>query len=265
MKILIIEDDPDIIDILSSLLESQGYQVEVAVSAISGLAKLLKAKYRLVLLDLGLPNEDTGLEILREARSLDSRIPIVVVTGFIDRHPFRTAMELGASDYITKPFTEAEILGAISAQLGRLPNKLVTDVLSSGGNCWQLELHGYQCEPQIIPIDGSTVVLGRNKDCEISINDPQLSRQHCTFQRIEEDAKKYYNLVSGTINAMPTPCRNGVWVNQVLVDYAVRLRNKDLIWLSRDLKGKPRSWAIFEEESDDVEIIDEESTYSDFV
>lgn len=261
MRILIIEDDVDISELLSNLLESKGYQVEVAASAVSGLAKLLRGKHDLVLLDLGLPTAETGLEILKEARNINNRIPLVVVTGTVDRHPFRTAMELGASDYITKPFAEAEILGAISAQLGKLPQRLNANIVSR----WQLELHSYQAEPRIISIDSPTIVLGRSSDCQIIVNDLQLSRQHCTFQRIEEGNKMYYSLVSGTIQATPTPCRNGVWVNRVLVQSAVRLRNRDIIWLSQDLKtGKPRSWAIFEEQSSgDLEIIDEKSTQSD--
>src|SRR5437868_11081364 len=106
-RILVIEDDPAISRVLQLELEHEGYAVDTARDGLSGLEKALKEP-DLIVLDLMLPKMD-GMEICKRVRS-KSRVPIVMLTAK-DRVPDRVAgLDLGADDYITKPFSTEEVL-----------------------------------------------------------------------------------------------------------------------------------------------------------
>ncbi|MDQ2866767.1 MAG: response regulator transcription factor [Candidatus Eremiobacteraeota bacterium] len=112
--ILVVEDDAAIGRVLQLELEHEGYYVEVARDGLSGLEKALKEP-DLVLLDLMLPRMD-GLEVCRRIRA-KSQVPIIMLTAK-DRVPDRVeGLDLGADDYITKPFATEELLARIRARL----------------------------------------------------------------------------------------------------------------------------------------------------
>ncbi len=112
--ILVVEDDAAIGRVLQLELEHEGYDVEVARDGLSGLEKALKEP-DLVLLDLMLPRMD-GLEVCRRIRA-KSQVPIIMLTAK-DRVPDRVeGLDLGADDYITKPFATEELLARIRARL----------------------------------------------------------------------------------------------------------------------------------------------------
>ncbi len=119
MKILIIEDEPAIRDTLSDMLELNGYTVLVADDGPAGL-KLIEQAPDLVLCDIGLPGMD-GFQVLTAVRALPAGrdMPFVFLTARADRSDQRHGMALGADDYITKPFSEREILDAIEARVRR--------------------------------------------------------------------------------------------------------------------------------------------------
>jgi two-component system response regulator ArlR len=113
-KVLLIEDDPQILRVLSLELQHEGYEVETAADGLSGLEKALKEP-DLVVLDLMLPKLD-GLEVCARVRA-KSRIPIIMLTAK-DRIPDRVAgLDLGADDYVVKPFSIEELLARIRARL----------------------------------------------------------------------------------------------------------------------------------------------------
>ena len=113
-KVLIIEDDAAIGRVLQLELEHEGYAVELAGDGLSGLEKALKEP-DLVILDLMLPRMD-GLEVCRRIRA-KSRMPIIMLTAK-DQVPDRVAgLDLGADDYLTKPFSTVELLARIRARL----------------------------------------------------------------------------------------------------------------------------------------------------
>lgn len=114
-KILVIEDEENINNLVSTLLEANGYS---AVSARSGgSAKMLYASHRpdLIILDLGLPDMD-GVELLREIRK-DSFTPIIVLSARTQERDKVTALDLGANDYVTKPFGSAELMARVRSVL----------------------------------------------------------------------------------------------------------------------------------------------------
>ena len=113
-RILVIEDDAAINRVLQLELEHEGYLVETARDGLSGLERALKEP-DLVILDLMLPKMD-GLEVCKRVRG-KSRVPIIMLTAK-DRVPDRvTGLDIGADDYLTKPFSTEELLARVRARL----------------------------------------------------------------------------------------------------------------------------------------------------
>jgi DNA-binding response OmpR family regulator len=118
--ILIIDDDPAIREILAILLEAEGYVVEEAEDADSGLARLARDGIDLVIVDMMLPGVD-GLEFCRavRGRSATADVPIVVVTASIDRSAREAALAAGADDFVAKPVDAAELYNRVRTCLER--------------------------------------------------------------------------------------------------------------------------------------------------
>jgi two-component system, OmpR family, response regulator ArlR len=113
-RILVVEDDSAINRVLQLELEHEGFEVDVARDGLAGLEKALKEP-DLVILDLMLPRMD-GLEVCKRIRA-KSNVPIIMLTAK-DRVPDRVAgLDLGADDYITKPFSTEELLARVRARL----------------------------------------------------------------------------------------------------------------------------------------------------
>ncbi|MGE0879585.1 MAG: response regulator [Acidimicrobiia bacterium] len=116
-KILVIEDDDDVRLTMRLLLEDEGYRVLEAENGDTGLERFALEPCDLILLDLRLPGR-SGLDICRELRGR-SDVPIVMVTASDDSHDTVAALELGADDYVTKPFVPRELMARVRAQLRR--------------------------------------------------------------------------------------------------------------------------------------------------
>ncbi|MBN1335355.1 MAG: response regulator transcription factor [Deltaproteobacteria bacterium] len=114
--ILVIEDDPHLLLGLALHLEQEGYRVRTANDGPRGLGELARERPDLVLLDLMLPGVD-GLEILRRIRSEDPVLPVVVLTALGSEHDKVRGLDLGANDYVTKPFSVGELQARIRAVL----------------------------------------------------------------------------------------------------------------------------------------------------
>ena len=115
-SILVIEDDPSLRAGLALNLRKADYRVHTAADGPEALALLESSRPDLVLLDLMLPGVD-GLEILRRIRSTDARLPVVVLTALGDEDDKVRGLDLGANDYVTKPFSVAELLARVRAAL----------------------------------------------------------------------------------------------------------------------------------------------------
>jgi len=117
-KILIIEDDPVLLRGLRDNLEASGYQVHTAKDGQQGLEALLNEAPDLMLLDLMLPKLD-GYEICRRARQRRLTLPIIMLTARGQEDDIVRGLELGADDYVTKPFNIRELLARVKAFLRR--------------------------------------------------------------------------------------------------------------------------------------------------
>src|SRR6202048_3783686 len=119
-RILIIEDDRDIVELVRYNLANEGFQVQAAFDGTSGLTSLKKTPPDLLLLDLMLPKV-SGLDICREVRRDDSlnRLPILMLTARGEEADRVVGLEMGADDYVTKPFSPRELVARVKALLRR--------------------------------------------------------------------------------------------------------------------------------------------------
>lgn len=117
LKILIVDDEPNILSTVAPLLRSRGYDVVTAVSGRGALEKVEGEKPDLIVLDLGLPDLD-GVEVCRAVRET-SNVPIVVLTARGAESDKVRALDTGADDYVTKPFGVEELLARVRAALRR--------------------------------------------------------------------------------------------------------------------------------------------------
>ena len=116
-SILIVDDDAEIRSLLASYLGKNGYRSMTAADGREMRRVLDRQSVDLIVLDLMLPGED-GLELCRELRAR-SNIPVVMITGQCEKPTLRKALNLGADDYVVKPFSSAELVARIRAKLRR--------------------------------------------------------------------------------------------------------------------------------------------------
>jgi DNA-binding response OmpR family regulator len=117
-KILVIEDDRATRKALQQLFEPEGYSVVVAQNGAEGLAAFRASRPNFVILDLGLPQMG-GQEVCRHIRKESEEVPILILTGSSDEVSRVLLLELGADDYVTKPFSPKELLARVRAVLRR--------------------------------------------------------------------------------------------------------------------------------------------------
>jgi len=118
MSILIIEDEKKLVDILKRALKGEMYSVDVAYDGEEGLKKALKNNYSLIVLDLMLPKKD-GIEVCKELRARDVHTPIIMLTARGSAEDRVVGLNVGADDYLLKPFGIEELFARIRAILRR--------------------------------------------------------------------------------------------------------------------------------------------------
>jgi len=122
-QILVVEDDPAVAQSLHSALTREGYQVTCKVEGGEALAYAKKAQPHLILLDVRLP-DGSGFDICRQMRQQGLHQPIVMLTAQQEEMDKVLGLEMGADDYITKPFSLRELLSRLRAQLRRAYGEL---------------------------------------------------------------------------------------------------------------------------------------------
>ena len=117
--ILIVEDDSDIARMLALNLRAEGYVVAVEGSGEAGLERLASERFHLLVLDLMLPGID-GLHVCREVRRMSAYLPIIIVSAKATETHRVLGLELGADDYLSKPFSLPELVARVRAVLRRM-------------------------------------------------------------------------------------------------------------------------------------------------
>lgn len=117
-RILVIEDDKAIGNLIKMTLSTQGYEYDIAIDGKSALQKVLSMPPDVIILDLGLPDMD-GIEVINKIRGW-SQTPIIIVSARGEEHDKIHALDAGADDYVTKPFSVDELLARIRVALRRV-------------------------------------------------------------------------------------------------------------------------------------------------
>jgi two-component system alkaline phosphatase synthesis response regulator PhoP len=129
-KILVIDDEPKIVEICKDYLHAAGYDVVTAGDGVQGLSLARQQKPDLIVLDLMLPGMD-GLDVCRSLRR-EGNIPIIMLTARIEETDRLIGLELGADDYITKPFSPRELVARVRTVLRRASGDSSTDMIRVG-------------------------------------------------------------------------------------------------------------------------------------
>ncbi|SFM17149.1 two-component system, OmpR family, alkaline phosphatase synthesis response regulator PhoP [Salibacterium qingdaonense] len=118
-KLLVVDDEESIITLISYNLGQSGYEVDTAMDGQSAMEKIKTNSYDLIVLDLMLPEMD-GLEVCREIRQEKIKVPILMLTAKDEEFDKVLGLELGADDYMTKPFSPRELVARVKAILRRI-------------------------------------------------------------------------------------------------------------------------------------------------
>ena len=130
-KILVIEDERQLIDLLTLHLTAEGYKVDAAADGEAGLRAFQAGQYGMVLLDWMLPSM-SGIDVLREIRAMDTRTPVVMLTGRVEESDKVLGLELGCDDYLAKPFSIRELTARIKALYRRIERAEELGRITSG-------------------------------------------------------------------------------------------------------------------------------------
>ena len=132
--IVVVEDDPNIADLVDMYLRRDGFRVLQATEGERGLEIIEREKPRLVILDVGLPGQLDGLEVCRRLRAAGT-VPVLMLTARDAEIDRILGLEMGADDYVTKPFSPRELVARVTAILRRAdgPSPETPDVLVAGG------------------------------------------------------------------------------------------------------------------------------------
>ncbi len=158
MKILIVEDEQNIVDILSFNLSREGYDTLEAYDGPTGLQLALENDLDLILLDLMLPGMD-GFDVCRKIRESGSSVPIIMLTAREEEADKVLGLELGADDYITKPFSMRELLARVKANIRRVSMAPATPAQEEGGDVLRLGRVSIDREKATVYKDGRSLEL----------------------------------------------------------------------------------------------------------
>ena len=152
-RVLLVEDEPDLADPLAYLLRREGYEVEIAEDGAAALASFREFGADIVLLDLMLPGMP-GTEVCRQLRA-SSSVPIIMLTAKDSEVDIVVGLELGADDYVTKPYSARELLARMRAVLRRLSTAeadLDDRILEGGRVTLDIDRH-------TVSVDGSEISM----------------------------------------------------------------------------------------------------------
>ena len=154
-KILVVEDEANICSFVKTILEANDYQVLVASTCQQGLMMFSSHVPDLIILDLGLPDRD-GLDLIKAVR-MTSALPILVLSARTTEDDKVTALDLGANDYVTKPFGTAELVARVRAALR---TRRTADIFSAApGGKFYLEDMVIDYDRRIVTVAGAEVKL----------------------------------------------------------------------------------------------------------
>jgi DNA-binding response OmpR family regulator len=156
-KVLIVEDDRDIVELLKIHLKDLQCDCDVAYQGDVGLQKALDNSYDLLILDLMLPRKD-GMEICREVRSRNNSVPILMLTAKSEEIDKVLGLEMGADDYLTKPFSVREFIARVKALFRRI-EMMTGDTQKNGNTLLQFGSLGVDMDKRKVTLNDKRIDL----------------------------------------------------------------------------------------------------------
>ena len=210
-RVLLVEDDDDIADLLDLHLSDEGHRVEVVGNGDEGLERALDEEYDLIVLDIMLPGTD-GFDICRRLRQEQCPTPILMVTAKTEEVDKVLGLELGADDYITKPFSIREVLARVKALFRRVE---VDQEAQQDDTASPIELGGLVVEPEKrkVLVGGDPVDL-TSKEFELLLLFAQNpGRAYSRDELLDEVWGYQYSGYSHTVNTHINRLRNKIEPN----------------------------------------------------
>jgi len=210
-KILVIEDDRELIDLLTLHLNAEGYQVAAAADGEAGLRAFQAGDYGLVILDWMLPTL-SGIDVLREIRASDSRTPVLMLTARNEEADKVLGLELGCDDYLTKPFSIRELATRIKVLRRRIERAEEMARISSGDRIMDLGPLKIDHGKRKVQINGEPVQLTVK---EYDLLYTLAARPGRTFSRRQlldlvwdQDSDVYEHTVNSHVNRLRNKVEN---------------------------------------------------------
>ncbi|KPH12089.1 response regulator transcription factor [Chryseobacterium sp. ERMR1:04] len=154
MKILIIEDEPELRNVVQSFLEAEHFIVEYADDYQSGLEKIISYEYDCILLDIMLPNGN-GMDLLKEIKAMHKKDPVIILSAKDSVDDKVNGLEIGADDYLAKPFHLAELMARIKSVIRRKNQ--------DGENTISYKNIHIDPESRVVKIDDNELILNRKE------------------------------------------------------------------------------------------------------
>ena len=154
MKILVVEDEPEMMGLMKQFLEDENYIVEEASDFQSGLDKIVSFDYDCILLDIMLP-DGNGLDLLQELKNMDKADSVIIISAKDSLDDKIKGLDLGADDYLTKPFHIAELNSRIKSVIRRRK--------SDGRRLLKLENVSINIEERLVLINDQSIDLNRKE------------------------------------------------------------------------------------------------------
>lgn len=220
IRILVIDDEQIVLDSIKRLLKrDENYHIETALSAVEGLEKVEKFKPDIILTDLMMPEID-GLELLKKVKEINDKIFVIMITGYATINTALQAMQLGAFDYIAKPFTREELRKVIERAESLVDAQKKSDIKYPLQNEIISNIQGIGQYSWLMMNDEGLVVLGVERAVLYSVGKIQtvylpsvgdeIRQGSVYFQIFSSDLRtqSIYSPLSGTV----------VEVNQAVLD-----------------------------------------------
>jgi len=192
-KILTVDDEIKVCHLLKAYLEKDGYEVVIATDGKSAIDEAHRAKPDLILLDLGLP-EINGLDVCRTIRSWSS-VPIIMLTARVEETDKIIGLEIGADDYITKPFSPREVMARVRAVLRRHDEGIAkNEAITVGDLTLDFTQHEVSYAGQQLPLTAAEFKL-------LSVLSRNPGRVHTRLQLMDTAFGEAYEGYERTVDA----------------------------------------------------------------
>ncbi|MCB0395967.1 MAG: response regulator transcription factor [Flavobacteriales bacterium] len=189
-KLLLVEDDPNLGNILQEYLNTKGFKASLCRNGKEGYEQFVKEDFDLLILDVMMPVKD-GFTMAKEIREIDTQTPIIFLTAKSMKEDTLEGFRLGGDDYITKPFSMEELLLRIQAVLKRTGT--VTE--DQGQQEFDLGKFHFNYDQQLLSLDGKQIKL-TSKESDLlrmlCVNKNQVLERNYALQRIWKD-DNYFN------------------------------------------------------------------------